>query len=276
MTNKLTGTNQPFERNRSKDNDLSEFGEGLQDIESVLGLDDWSIQDFDESDFRPPTEPQSSAHSGVAALWAGALVSVIGAGGLIWHMMGSDNAPDTKNPVVLNPKTSAIVSPDVAQPVSAALAVAASAAVPASASASASAPATEAEAVPAAAMVPDESDSARDLIEHWRQAWVARDVSAYLGFYSPNFLPPRGQSLADWKAARRKALSRPAGIEIKITALRIERLTDDQVKVVFLQDYSSGSYREVAQPKTLLLVRSGSQWQIAGEWQGTTDVPVAR
>jgi hypothetical protein len=58
--------------------------------------------------------------------------------------------------------------------------------------------------------------------------------------------------------------------------LRIERLTDDQVKVVFLQDYSSGSYREVAQPKTLLLVRSGSQWQIAGEWQGTTDVPVAR
>ncbi|MBK7051425.1 MAG: hypothetical protein IPH54_11925 [Rhodoferax sp.] len=70
MTNKLTGTNQPFERNRSKDNDLSEFGEGLQDIESELGLDDWSIQDFDESDFRPPTEPQSSAHSGVAALWA--------------------------------------------------------------------------------------------------------------------------------------------------------------------------------------------------------------
>ena len=45
--------------------------------------------------------------------------------------------------------------------------------------------------------------------------------------------------------------------------------TSDQLRAVFLQDYVSGTYRENARPKTLLLVKAGGDWRIAGEWQGT-------
>lgn len=53
-----------------------------------------------------------------------------------------------------------------------------------------------------------------------------------------------------------------------VNDLRIERLSDDRIKALFLQDYTSGSYRETAQPKTLLLERTGQEWKIAGEWEG--------
>ena len=51
--------------------------------------------------------------------------------------------------------------------------------------------------------------------------------------------------------------------------ISIERIAADRLKIEFQQDYSSGSYVEIAQPKTLLLVRMKGDWLIAGEWPGT-------
>lgn len=58
--------------------------------------------------------------------------------------------------------------------------------------------------------------------------------------------------------------------------ISIERIAADRLKIEFQQDYSSGSYVEIAQPKTLLLVRTKGDWQIAGEWPGTRPVGGSR
>ncbi len=258
MTNNLPGTSDPLEPQQDADDGLSEFGESLQGTDDELELEDWSDQDLEDSTLLSAPKSQATPGVGVATLWTAALVSIVGAGGLIWSMNGSADSPGAKDLVAVRPKPVVVVNPEPVQPVLSELAVAA----PSSA--------------PASALVPDESDHVRDLVEHWRQAWVAGDVPAYLGFYSPNFVPPGGQQHAQWVAARRKALSRPAGIEIKITSLNIERLHNGQIKVLFLQDYTSGRYREVAQPKTLLLARSDNRWLIAGEWQGQHENPPPR
>lgn len=253
MTNKLPGTSDPLEPAQVADDALPEFSESLQGTDDELELDDWSDQDLGDSTFLSPAKPEAASGLGAATLWTAALVSVVGAGGLIWFMSDSVNSPGAKSLPALRSSPAVPVNPETVQTDRAAVAVAA--------------PASE----PAAALVRDETAHVRDQVELWRQAWVAGDVSAYLDFYSPNFVPAGGQQHAHWVAARRKALSRPAGIEIRITALNIERLDENQIQAVFLQDYTSGRYREVAQPKTLLLVRSDTRWLIAGEWQGRPD-----
>lgn len=189
------------------------------------------------------------------ALWVLTLVPILVGIGLVWFQIGAERSRDSNSLQQFSQTQPAMANPDLVQGHLAPLSTA-----------------------PVAAAAPqvgaaDESARVRELVERWRQAWMTRDASAYLKFYSPEFVPTRGQSRVQWEAARRKALSRPAGIEIKVSALRIERLSDDQIRVDFLQDYAAGKYSEVAQPKSLIWVLSGTQWQIAREWQGAADVP---
>lgn len=192
--------------------------------------------------------------TGLGAL---ALVSILVAIGLIWFLIGAKHSPDTLEPQQFGQEHPVMPNPVLAQ--------GGLAPVPTAT------PAT----LVADVMAPDESARVRDLVEHWVQAWMARDASAYLGFYSPNFVPARGQSHAHWEAARRKALSRTVDIDIKVSAMQLERLSDGQIKVDFLQDYTAGKYSEVAQPKSLILVRSGARWLIDREWQGAPEVPAS-
>lgn len=229
---------------------LSEFGETWHELQEAQGLQDWTNQDTEKLALLAAA---ARPKRGAAALSIGALLAVIGAAGLTWFNIGTDSAPSARAPELARPKPPVVARAPIA---------------PAT-----SAPAPLASAAPSAApaedLLLDESPRVLEAVEQWRQAWVARDVAGYLGFYSPGFMPARGQSRAAWEAARRKALERPAGIEITLTELRLQNLNEDQIKVDFLQDYTSGPYREVAQPKTLILVRSGARWLIAREWQGT-------
>lgn len=129
-------------------------------------------------------------------------------------------------------------------------------------------PAAPAAAVPTAMPAQPGEAQARALIDRWRQAWASRDVDAYLGCYGADFQPIDGQSRSGWAAARRKKLSTPADINLQVRDIRFEHVTSDRLRAVFLQDYASGSYRETARPKTLLLSKQDGDWRIAGEWQG--------
>jgi ketosteroid isomerase-like protein len=120
---------------------------------------------------------------------------------------------------------------------------------------------------PAPGLMPDGDAQARALVERWRLAWASRDVQAYLDCYSPEFVPADGQARPTWEAARRKNLASRSDIRIGVSALRLERLSDNQIKAFFLQDYAAGSYQEHARAKSLLLVRRGENWQIAAEEQ---------
>jgi ketosteroid isomerase-like protein len=228
---------------------LSEFGESWQELQDCDGTDGWADQDTVKLALLAAAKPKR----GVAALSIGALLAVFGAAGLTWFNIGTDSAPSPRAPEVPRPQP----------PVTASLGIVPVASAPAPQASVAST------AAPAEDLVLDESPRVLETVEQWRQAWVARDAASYLGFYSPNFVPARGQSHAAWQAARRKALDRPAGIEITLRELRLQNLNEDQIKVDFLQDYTSGPYREVAQAKTLILARSGARWLIAREWQGT-------
>jgi ketosteroid isomerase-like protein len=115
---------------------------------------------------------------------------------------------------------------------------------------------------------PGDDDQVRALVEAWRSAWAERDVDAYLACYSADFIPANGQTRDAWASARRKNIAGRSGIIVATNGLTLERLDGRQMKARFLQDYASGSYRETAQPKTLLVVRGEAGWQIAGEWQG--------
>ena len=198
----------------------------------------------------PPTDPEPapfrgfSPHPPVTGIGPGgvlfftALLSALAGGALTWLMMTGAKQHSQHSPATV--KTAAAPIP------------------------------TAVASAPAPMPVPGADLESRVLerVEHWRQAWVSRNIEAYLASYSPDFVPANGQSRTDWAAARQKNLSGKSDISVKISPLRVERLDNDQAKVVFLQDYASGTYRESAKPKTLLLVRAGADWQIAGEWQG--------
>ncbi len=47
----------------------------------------------------------------------------------------------------------------------------------------------------------------------------------------------------------------------------IERIDDRQFKATYRQDYTAGNYREVGTPKTLIITRHASGWQIIQELQ---------
>lgn len=125
--------------------------------------------------------------------------------------------------------------------------------------------------VTAAAMAPvasnDGKAEALDLLEGWRQAWERRDVDAYLGYYSPQFVPANGHTLAAWRKARQNKLVQGSSISVGIKDVSIDRMAADQIKVSFLQDYRAGKYEETARPKILLIQLHGKKWQITGEWQ---------
>jgi ketosteroid isomerase-like protein len=104
-------------------------------------------------------------------------------------------------------------------------------------------------------------------IEAWRRAWQARDVAGYLAAYSASFMPSDGTSRDAWQTARQKKLASGGTIEIRINDQQIERIDAQQFKVSFLQDYTSGTYRETGRRKSLLMTQDGREWKITREWQ---------
>ena len=105
-------------------------------------------------------------------------------------------------------------------------------------------------------------------VEAWRQAWAGRDTEAYLGFYGTDFEPPDGQSRDDWQASRYRKVGGRTDIQVSISELRVAVLEGDRARVLFLQDYASGKYRETARPKALHMAREGGEWRIVKELQG--------
>jgi hypothetical protein len=128
--------------------------------------------------------------------------------------------------------------------------------------------ATPSEPVLAAPATTEISDKTRvgELLDTWRNAWAQRDIARYLSAYGQDFAPNDGSSRDTWVAARTKKLSAGAPIDIQIRELGIERLNADQFKATFLQDYASGSYREMARTKVLLINRENGEWKITKEW----------
>ena len=98
----------------------------------------------------------------------------------------------------------------------------------------------------------------------WRQAWAAQNVDRYLLAYSDRFVPANNQSLADWRRARQRNVSRPNFIELQLTNVQILPVSASVVRVEFDQMYRSNVITSNAR-KMLMLERQDGRWQIIQE-----------
>ncbi len=134
------------------------------------------------------------------------------------------------------------------------------------------APAPVAAAPVAAAPVsapPAPQDTLKTEVERWRQAWAARDVEAYLAFYSPGFQPANGQSRDEWAAGRRRIIGSRKSIVLSLSDLQLQADAPDRWRTQFLQDYASDGLVEKQLPKTLEWALEEGQWRIVAERAGS-------
>lgn len=104
----------------------------------------------------------------------------------------------------------------------------------------------------------------RRAVDNWSQAWMRKDMKAYLAAYAPDFSVPRGQSRKDWERERtQRILGKRDRIQIEIE--KPEVLVQDGVaKVKFLQHYQAGSFKN-STVKLLTLASYGGKWRIKSE-----------
>lgn len=125
-------------------------------------------------------------------------------------------------------------------------------------------------AVPAAARAPataeaDPTKLVGGRLEAWRQAWEAKDVARYLGFYSKDFTPADKRARSAWEADRRLKLAKKGDIHVQVSAPSFKR-EGNAVLVTYEQRYQSGNYSDAGR-KQLEWVNEGGDWKIRREAQ---------
>ena len=103
-------------------------------------------------------------------------------------------------------------------------------------------------------------------VSAWASAWSARDVKAYLDFYSADFAVPRGMSREKWVAERTSRITSKERINVKVEAPKV-KVSGDRAIVQFKQEFSSDKLKATDQ-KTLTLVKRDGTWRIHEERVG--------
>ncbi len=101
-------------------------------------------------------------------------------------------------------------------------------------------------------------------VDHWAQAWAAKNVTEYLASYSSTFDVPGAQNRRTWEALRRSRIMRPRYINVDVSYNRFERISPDVVDVFFRQSYRSDTYSDLTD-KVLRLGKEDSGWKILNE-----------
>lgn len=101
-------------------------------------------------------------------------------------------------------------------------------------------------------------------LEAWRAAWVARDIAAYLGFYSTDFVPEDGATFDAWATRRRLAMGRARGVSLELAKVRVELLDMERAATTFRQAYRSSVYQDVV-VKKIEWKKTGGRWLITSE-----------
>jgi len=110
------------------------------------------------------------------------------------------------------------------------------------------------------------SEAVLQTVRAWAGAWSKQDVDAYLAFYARDFKTPKGETRAEWEAARKQRVSTPKKIEVAVESPKVT-LKGDSAVVTFRQAYRSDSLK-ISGRKTLHMVRSDARWLIQEERAG--------
>jgi tetratricopeptide (TPR) repeat protein len=110
-------------------------------------------------------------------------------------------------------------------------------------------------------------DAVLKAVNSWAAAWASNDVDAYLARYAPGFKTPDGEPRKEWEAERRSRIAKPRQIEVRVEAPKVTFNEANRATVTFRQHYRSNTFKATAS-KTLVMVRSGTQWLIQEEIVG--------
>ena len=103
-------------------------------------------------------------------------------------------------------------------------------------------------------------------VSAWASAWSARDVKAYLDFYSADFAVPRGMSREKWAAERTSRITSKERISVTVEAPKV-KVSGDRATVQFKQAFNSDKLKATDQ-KTLTLIKRDGAWRIHEERVG--------
>ncbi len=128
------------------------------------------------------------------------------------------------------------------------------------------APATKATVAASSASVDADTASAvAGLLGSWTQAWSSKNAADYLALYADDFAPEGGQLRAAWAEQRRERILKPSRIQVSIKNPKTVRISDDRVRVNFMQRYVSDNYSDSVN-KTLELKQVNGVWKITREY----------
>ena len=124
--------------------------------------------------------------------------------------------------------------------------------------------------VPAVAEKPAAAISSNEVLKvvhEWAAAWSSKNVKRYLAFYAEDFKTPGGESRKEWEAQRHERIGKPKSIHVSISDPKVKPIDDSHASVSFRQSYRA-SHLKTSSSKTLVLVKSGSNWLIQEERSG--------
>lgn len=101
-------------------------------------------------------------------------------------------------------------------------------------------------------------------VQGWAHAWSTKDVSGYIGYYSPDYFPSDVSSRSDWEQQRQDRLTRPKSIKVQIDRLQVEMIDEQTASAVFRQRYRSERVSDTVR-KQLRLKQLDSRWLIIEE-----------
>lgn len=108
-----------------------------------------------------------------------------------------------------------------------------------------------------------ERDAVLAQVNGWAKAWGAQNVDAYLGYYSPQFEPPKGMTRKAWADERRARIVGKGHIRVEVTSPEVS-VNGGSARVTFRQIYESDRLTARSR-KTLVLVKANGKWQIKQE-----------
>jgi tetratricopeptide (TPR) repeat protein len=107
-----------------------------------------------------------------------------------------------------------------------------------------------------------DSEEVAKTLRAWAAAWTAKDVQAYLAFYSASFKTPGGQPRKEWENARKVRIQAPKVISVTLDAIKVKPAGSGSVQVTFRQNYKFDSLESIGTTKTITMTRSAGKWQI--------------
>lgn len=101
-------------------------------------------------------------------------------------------------------------------------------------------------------------------LKAWAAAWSAKDVDGYIRAYVAGYKPQTGTSHEQWVRTRTQRLQKPKFINVSLSDIEIDLVSDNRAEITFRQSYRSDRYRDVERKRISMMQRS-SGWKIVSE-----------